>query len=365
MVAMIDLLRREGAGNLRDLLLAVARDPMMLQWLDGVLNRRGEPNENFAREFWELFTLGADQGYTQGDIVEAARAFTGYRKRYHPTTGQQFVEWDPARHDTDAKNLLGETIPAQSAGDDYAAVVDLTLRRRPVAEYICRKLFEHFCHRDPTDVPIARMAEILRGADYDLGTLLAALFKSEAFYSARSRAGLVKGPVEQIVGFLRQTGLVPVDFLEDWDAPDGAPNTLKTLDWVLDRAAQRVTQPPSVNGWPVDREWLTAQNLLDRANAILECVADRGDQAAVGIDAADLVPPGADSAEVVDSLLARLRLPATPEQRALYAAYLDTHTDYSGEAVPDPFDPNDAEEVEERIPGLLWILAQHPLQALR
>src|SRR5690606_22239367 len=108
-------------------------------------------------EFWELFTLGVDNGYTQADIVEAARAFTGYRTRYDGLTGLQFVEFDVDRHDPGAKSFLGGTVPAQNAGDDYAAVVDLTLANRPVAEFITKRLFEHFARRSPSPALVTEM----------------------------------------------------------------------------------------------------------------------------------------------------------------------------------------------------------------
>ncbi len=100
MVQQINLWRKQGSGNLRSLLLSMARDSMMLVWLDGILNTKNAPNENFAREWFELFSLGVDNGYTQADIVQAAKAFTGYRLRFDAVTGQAYTQFDPTRHDT-------------------------------------------------------------------------------------------------------------------------------------------------------------------------------------------------------------------------------------------------------------------------
>ena len=364
MVDQVDLLRAQGAGNLRTLLLAIARDPMMLRFLDGVLNSAEAPNENFAREFWELFTLGVDNGYTQADIVEAARAFTGYRKRYD-VSGLQFVEFDLDRHDAGEKTFLGATVPAQGTTDDFAAVVDVTLARRPVAEFVCRRLFEHFAHRAPSAALVAAMAQKLRDDGYELKPLLTALFRSEVFYADAAKAGLVRTPVQQVVGFARQTGLVPWDDVQDWEAPDGTPNTLRSLEGALYQAAQRPTQPPSVNGWPQDRQWLSAQGVLDRVNAVLEFTADRDDQAANGMDVLPLVPAGATAATAADALVARLRVRPTAAQRDLYVQYLDTDVDFDDQVVASPYAAAPADERRARLRGLLWILAQHPSSFVR
>jgi len=359
MVNQLDLLRAQGAGNLRTLLLAIARDPMMLRYLDGVLNSAEAPNENFAREFWELFTLGVDNGYTQADIVQAARAFTGYRKRYD-VSGLQFVEFEADRHDPGAKAFLGATVPAQDATDDYAAVVDVTLAQRPVAEFVCRRLFEHFAHRAPSAALVAAMAQRLRDDGYELKPLLSALFRSEAFYADVAKAALVRTPVQQVVGFARQTGLVPWDDVQDWEHPDGTPNTLRSLEGALDQAGHRVSQAPSVNGWPQDRQWLSAQGVLDRVNAVLEFTADRDDQAANGMDVLPLVPGAATAATAADALIARLRVRPTAAQRDLYVQYLDTDVDFSDQEVASPFASAPVDDRRARVRGLLWILAQHP-----
>ncbi len=360
MVDQVDMLRARGTGNLRTLLVSIARDPMMLRFLDGVLNAAEAPNENFAREFWELFTLGVDNGYTQADIAEAARAFTGYRSRYDDMTGLQFVEFDPDRHDAGAKSFLGGTVAAQGTGDDYEAVVDLTLSNRPVAEFVCRRIFEHFARRTPSAALVADLAAELRGAGYELKPFLRTLFLSQAFYADASKAGLVRTPVQQVVGFVRQTGLVPWDDIQDWEHPQGAPNTLRSLDGALQQAAQRPTQPPSVNGWPQDRQWLSAQGVLDRVNCVVECTADRDDQATQGMDPLALVPPAADAAAAADALIARINVRATPAQRALYVQFLDAYVDYTDTEFPDPFANADAEERRSRVRGLLWVLSQHP-----
>lgn len=366
MPTQITLWRTQGAGNLRTLLLAMARDWIMLEFLDGVRSTKTAPNENFAREWFELFTLGVDNGYTQADIVEAARAFTGYRTRFN-AGGWQEVAFDTTRHDPTAKSLFGVAIPAQNVTDDYAAVVDATLDNRPVAEFVCKRLFEHFCYEHPSDLPVAAMAARLRADGYELAPLLRALFKSEAFFSAPAKAGLVKSPIEHVIGFIRATNLTPIDAPQGTDAVGTPSNTFRTLDTWVTTLAQRPTQPPSVNGWPVTEQWLSAQNMLDRANTVVQCIRDRTDQANAGIDVAALLPPvGQRSApEVVDALATLLRVTLSGSERTQCIDYLNSQAGAGGTPTPSPFDASNATHLSERVRGLLYILAQHPTYAVR
>lgn len=353
MVDHIELLRREGGGSLRDLLLAVSRDPAMLFWLDGIQNTRSAPNENYAREFWELFTLGVDNGYTQADIVAAARAWSGWRERYDDTTGLHYMVFDPNRHDAGQKTLLGRTIPGQGATDDYAAVVDVTLAERPVAEFVTRKLFVHFCHDAPDDALVAAMAQVLRDADWDISAFLRAMFRSEAFFSKASRRALVKNPVEFGVGFVRTTGL---------------RISTSTLDSNFRNLGQRPSQPPTVNGWPLGSMWLSSQGMADRTNLVYTIVDDTGDQGGVaGAEIAPVMPASnrRSAGQVVDHFAALLRADITPEDRTALVQYLNTVRQSNGTTVSSPFDGNNAQHVDERVRGLLLILAQHPSYHLR
>lgn len=363
----IALWRTQGNGNLRQLLIDMSRDWVMLEFLNGVDSVDGAPNENFAREFWELFTAGVDNGYTQADIVQSARAFTGYRVRFNDVTGQSFVEFSASRHDGGAKTILGVTIPAQDAQDDYVAVVDITLQRLAVAEHVSKKIFEHFGYEAPSALVTDALAQMLRGGNWELTPLLETLFKSRAFFSARAKAGLVKGPLEHFVGFIRSTGLTPIDNKGAADPPAFPQNTLATVEDRLSRLAQVPTQPPSVNGWPVTEQWLSAQNLLDRANAVMQCINDRTDQASAGIDVTNLLPPPGQrsSPEVVDALALLLHVALTTADRQSCIDYLDTDRLSNGTVIQSPFDATNATHVSQRVRGLLYILSLHPTYALR
>lgn len=356
----INLFRERGAGNLKQLVLDLSRDPAMLRWLDGVDSRRGAPNENYAREFFELFCLGVDNGYTQDDIVEAARAFTGYRQvTLDDETGLRGVVFDPDRHDVEDKTVLGVLIPGQEDTDDYQAVVDITFAEREVAEWFATAILEAFCYPNPPQRNIDELAKALRDSNYELEPVLKRLFKSEAFFSEKAQEGLVKGPLEFTIGFMRTTGLFPV--VRDTGAMD-----IRTIRYRVDAMGHMPTRPPTVNGWPEGELWLSAQAMVNRANFVRDCITDRTDQAAAGYVTSDLMPPGTPTAdEVVTHMASKLGLECTEEEQATAVLYLDTRRLNDGMEEEDLFDPANETHVEERVRGLLYILAQQPEYMLR
>lgn len=356
----MNLFRAQGAGNIKQLVLDVSRDPAMLRWLDGLSSTKRAPNENYAREFFELFCLGVDNGYTQEDIVEASRAFTGYRRvTLDEETGLRGVVFDPDRHDPDDKVVLGVTIPGQETTDDYQAMVDLTFDVAPAAEWFARSMLAHFCYEDPPSRVVGELASILRDGGYELKPALKALFLSEAFYSARARDGMVKSPVEFVIGFVKTTNLPPVN-------RDSGRFEARGLRYELEELAQIPTYPPTVNGWPAGELWLSAQGMVNRANAVRALVVDRTDQEDNGFAAAELVPPDAEtSADIVDAIAKKLRIELDPDERDTLVQYMDTRRDGEGVDVDEPFDPADERHVSERLRGLLYILAQHPNYMIR
>ncbi len=356
----LDLLRAEGAGNLKQLVLDVSRDWAMLRWLDGISSTSRAPNENYGREFLELFCLGVDNGYTQDDIVQAARAFTGYKQvTLDPDTGLSGVVFDPNRHDPGDKTVFGVTIPGQNLTDDYQAMVDLTFAQRPAAEWFARSLLSWFCYENPPDDVVSQLAQILRTNGYELAPALRAMFLSEAFSSPRARQGRVKSPVEFVMGWNRATNLPLVDHTTGaWQA--------SAFRSELEGMAQVPTQPPNVNGWPNGALWLSAQGMVNRANFVRDVIVDRQDQAAAGYDVATLLPPGTPTAgEVVDRLARVLQVTLTSADRADLVRYLDTHRESDGTDTDDPFDATNPQHVDERVRGLLYMLAQHPTYMLR
>lgn len=355
----VNLLRTGGMGDLRQLLFDLATDNTMLDWLDGFRSRRGSINENWAREFWELFTLGEGNGYTQADIEEAARCFTGFDDMNDPNNADlRIVTYVPDRHDEGDKDVLGAVIQGRTGDDginEYFDVIDLTLNTRPVAEYICTKLWSYFVYPDPPQQIVDDLAQALRDSNYDMRPVLAMIFKSEAFFSARAKSGIVKSPVDYGVGFIRTTGL------------GITPNDLRRA---LSDAGQLPSEPPNVAGWEQGALWLSAQTAVERANLITDCITDRNYQEnTLQFDINTILPPGADPQtpptveEIVDAMVARLNVTVTPTERDQLIIYMNTQRQSDGTIVDDPFDL--ATDVSERVRGLLFILSQHPTYHVR
>ncbi len=239
------LLRRYAMGNFGELLHAVTRDPAMVIYLDNASNRKGQPNENFAREVMELFTLG-EGNYGEQDVKEAARAFTGWS--VDPDSGEFLFR--PFAHDDGVKTVLGRT-----GSFDGDAVLDILLAQPQTAEFIVRKLWREFVSPDPDPVEVRRVARVFRDSRYDITTVLRALLVSDAFYAPANRAVLVKSPVELVVGTLRQFNF----------------RTGEIMPFVVtaNQLGQSLFAPPNVKGWPGGDAWINSATLLGR-KAFLE-----------------------------------------------------------------------------------------------
>lgn len=231
------LLRRYALGNFGELLHAVARDPAMMRYLDTAINRKGEPNENFAREVMELFTLGEGH-YSEQDIREAARAFTGWGI----TQDEQFTE-RPRLRDNDDKTIFGQR--GNFNGDD---VIDLLLRQPSTAGFIAAKLWKNFVSPTPDPTTIRKLADGFRRGNYELKPLLRAMLLTPQFW--HSQGALVKSPVELTIGTLVTFDLMPAD----WRAIAGLNRQL----------GQDLFNPPNVKGWPGGEAWINSATLLTR-----------------------------------------------------------------------------------------------------
>jgi uncharacterized protein (DUF1800 family) len=239
------LLREHALGNFGAFLHAIARDPAMVIYLDSASNRKGQPNENFAREVMELFTLGEGH-YTERDIKEAARAFTGWS--IDGETGEFLFR--AGAHDDGVKSVLGRI--GNLDGDD---VLDILLAQPQTAQFIVRKLWREFVSTgesaDTADAgEVARIAGVFRDSQYDIRAALHALFISDAFYAPRHRATLVKSPVDLVVGTLRQFQFAPGD--------------VRPLSLVVAQLGQNLFAPPNVKGWPGGKAWINSTTLLAR-----------------------------------------------------------------------------------------------------
>ena len=234
------LLREHALGNFATLLHAASKDPAMVVYLDAATNRKGKPNENFAREVMELFTLGEGH-YTETDIREAARAFTGWSLELDTAEFRN----RPFQHDFGQKTVLG-----RSGNFDGDAVLDILLSQPRTAEYIVEKMWREFVSPQPEGAEVRRIAAAFRGSGYDIRTALRGLLMSPAFWTQDNRAVLVKSPAEFVVGSLRQ-----------FDVPVSNPVPVAIA---MAGLGQNLFAPPNVKGWPGGDAWINSSTLLAR-----------------------------------------------------------------------------------------------------
>ena len=237
----LELFQEMGTGSFRDLMVAVAQDPAMLSFLDAGVNVKGASNENFAREIMELFTMGVGN-YSETDIREAARAFTGWNY-----VDLEFVI-NTEQHDADTKTFLGR------AGDfDGVDIIDIIMEQPVTAEYIAGKIYRYYVRDELSKELQTELGNVFREADYKVAALLKTIFLSKDFYNAESVGVHIKSPVELAVSTYRKLGLNYVPGVPDFNGATGA-------------LGQTLFRPPTVAGWAGGRSWITPGLLLERGN---------------------------------------------------------------------------------------------------
>ncbi len=242
------LFRAHAAGNFGALLHGIVHDPAMLRYLDNNSNIKGRPNENLAREIMELFSLG-EGNYAEEDIMEGARALTGYS---YDTSTSQF-RFTVSRHDTENKTIFGRT--GAWAGDDF---VDLILQQPFAPRFISRKLFVYFTYENPDQEIVHRMATVLSKHRYEMAPMLKNLFMSKEFYSDKAMATQIKNPVQLAIGTLRDLGIKDISY--------------GTLGTSIAGMGQEIFGPPNVRGWEGGQFWVNANRLFVRYNGIADLV---------------------------------------------------------------------------------------------
>jgi uncharacterized protein (DUF1800 family) len=249
---LLHVIRQHALGNFGDLLREVSKTAAILAFLNNQQNKKQHPNENFAREVMELFTLGRGH-YTETDIKEAARAFTGWGFRLNGD-----FQFRRAQHDSDTKTIFGKT--GQFDGDD---VLNMLLERRETAHFIARKAYRFFVNEN--DVPVERIAWLgdrFYDADYSIMRLLEDIARSDWFYEPQNMGCNIKSPVELWVGLRRA---LPME-LHDTGS-----------QLMLQRALGQVLfYPPNVAGWPGGRQWIDSSSLTLRLR-LPNLVVDQGD----------------------------------------------------------------------------------------
>lgn len=237
-----ELFRQRAFGSFRGLTQAILMDPAMLLYLDSGSSRKGHPNENFAREVMELFTLG-EGNYTEADVHAAARAFTGYE--LDPLNGK--VTHNHKHWDESDKTILAKTGPF--TGKD---VINLIFDKPQPATFMARKIWQFFVSDVPPEPAITQLAATLRGADYQIAPLLREIFLSREFYAAARVRQQIKSPIEFLVQLLKQ--------LEVAEPPPGFPITGQQ------QLGQVLFMPPNVAGWDWGQAWINTNTLLARYN---------------------------------------------------------------------------------------------------
>jgi uncharacterized protein (DUF1800 family) len=295
-----ETLRRLAWGDFRELVLAVSRDPAMLVYLDGESNTKEHPNENYARELMELFTIGIGN-YTEKDVQEAARAFTGWHR-----DGAKFV-FNAEAHDDGPKQFLGKRGTL-----DGTDVIDVLLEHPALPRFLARKLLVFFACPEPPDAVLEEASDLFRRSRLNVQTFLTGLFTSKFFYGKACRRTRIASPAELVIGTARSLGLRLA-------APELRDN--------LNAMGQELYAPPNVKGWDGEKKWINATTWAAR-QAFAQRVADLASDGEFGpnLDVARLVPGEMNDPEKVAGVLVdRLldgELPA--EKRAEVAKFLRT-----------------------------------------
>ncbi|HZY38204.1 MAG TPA: DUF1800 domain-containing protein [Mucilaginibacter sp.] len=234
-----NILRTNALGSFRTMLFQVAEAPAMLQFLNNQQNLKNHPNENFAREVMELFTIGRGN-YTENDIKESARAFTGYGfNKEGQFMVRRFV------HDDGQKIFMGKT--GNFTGED---ILNMLLEKKETAHFICTKLYKCLVNDVPDAAHVNAMADVFYKSNYEIKPLLEYVFTADWFYEEKNRGNLVKSPVEFLVGLSRQ-------FYVSYDRPEILLQFQRVLGQVL-------FYPPNVAGWPGGRNWIDSSSLMYR-----------------------------------------------------------------------------------------------------
>ena len=335
------LFRSMGAGRFEDLLLAVSRDPAMMIWLDNIYNVKGSPNENYAREIMELFSLGVlneqgEENYSQQDVVDAARAFTGWsiggrRTRF------EFHDYD---HDYGTKSVLGMT-----GNLDGTDVVRLLANHPQCGRWISNRLWTFFAHPDPAPAVIDAMALTYAQNDTAILPVLRTMLLRDEFYTPQAMAAQVSSPVEFVLGTLRALG--------------GRTNG-EDLPYWLGIVGQDLFFPPNVAGWPGGLAWMNSVTRMRRFEWAYELAMARGRDRRLSVPVEDLLkglPKDADTGDVVDAVLRAVGpIRLTVSGRSALVDYMED----DGEGGTVPFDPTDRDAVDLKVRGLVGLALTLP-----
>jgi len=309
MLGQNEAIRANCIGYFQELLGAVSKDPAMLYWLDNQFNVKGKPNENFAREVMELFTLSIGH-YTEKDIQEAARAFTGWS---YGVGNRKFLADRPVRnakfvnrvdqHDDGVKTILGNT--GKFDGDD---VLGILTGNPQTALYITHKMWEWFAYPQPEKELVERHAQQFRASGLNIKTLVRSIMEAPEFYSARAVRAIVKNPVDFCIPTLRQLG-VGITFKEGVEIDEKEAQRAMLPARVATNTARAMGMelffPPDVDGWAAGHAWISSATMVERikwADRLFSDKVVRG-QVSLRYPPANLFSEGASPSEIVKRLV--------------------------------------------------------------
>ncbi len=247
-----NLLQLHAIGNFKDFTTDIGLSSAMLFYLNGFQNNKNRPNENYARELYELFTLGVDNGYTQNDITETSRALTGWNKREQ--------RWGPVTFDQNKFDNEPKTIFGQTGNWDYNDVIDILFENKPnqIAEFICNKLYRYFVSPTINDDIVNEMAQTFVDANFEIDPVLRQLFKSEHFFDEKSQGVIIKSPADVQISFFKDLNIeLPVDFEFNNKIRSGC-----------NELGQELLSPIDVAGWQGDKDWIDSSTLTTRWDLI-------------------------------------------------------------------------------------------------
>lgn len=232
-----NVIRRNALGNFRTLVVEISKSAAMIEFLHTKQNKKSHPNEDFARELCELYTLGRDNEYTEQDVKEIARCFTGWK---HKFMGEFFIH--PQQHDNGEKTVFGQT--GNFGGEQ---VIDLILEKKACARFICENIYEYFINPKINEKHLDELTEVLYKHKYDIEKLIIHIANSDWFYADENILAKIKSPIEFIVGLSRQFKIRNED-----------PKKWIFVQRLFD---QILYQPPNVKGWKVNQEWIDSNSL--------------------------------------------------------------------------------------------------------
>ncbi|MGB5941606.1 MAG: DUF1800 domain-containing protein [Leeuwenhoekiella sp.] len=244
-----DLLQTFSLGNFRDFVAAIGLTPAMLEYLNGRQNKRTSPNENYARELYELFTLGVGNGYTQKDIEETARALTGYTRK---TVAGGPITFANFQFDKDDKTIFGQT-----GNWGYDDVIRILFEERPeqIARFVCEKFYGYFISPEPQEAIVNALAQTFLDNNFEIAPVLRQLFKSQHFFDESIVGCLVKSPYDLTVGFGIESGL----------QGNNNRNAITSLIFQFtELLGQTLFNPVDVAGWPGDKQWINSSTISGR-----------------------------------------------------------------------------------------------------